>query len=165
VNPGLRPSDVAVATVPGAGVNRVRAERGGTIVCRSHEGSNVIVVVYLVVLVAGFFFLVVRPQRRQMAARRALIASVGVGDGIVTTGGIHGTVRRLGDETIELEIAPGVVVTLARGAIAGRLADDGFGATGGLGQLRSGAFEDDEAHHDLPDEPDQGRPDAAGGAG
>ena len=74
-----------------------------------------IVVVYLVVLVAGFFFLVVRPQRRQMAARRALIASVGVGDEVVTSGGIHGTVRSLGDDTVELEIAPAVVVTVARG--------------------------------------------------
>jgi preprotein translocase subunit YajC len=125
----------------------------------------VIVVVYLVVLVAGFFFLVVRPQRRQMAARRALIASVGVGDEIVTTGGIHGTVRILGDETVELEIAPGVVVTLARGAIAGRLSGDDRGGTGDLGQLRSAGFEDDEVHHDLPDEPGEGRPDAAGGAG
>ena len=115
-------------------MNRVGGGRGGTIVCRSREGCNVIVVVYLVVLAAGFFFLVVRPQRRQMAARRALIASVGVGDEVVTTGGIHGTVRTLGDGT-------------------------------GFGQLRSGGFQDDEPEHDLPDEPDEGRPDAAGGAG
>ena len=135
-----------------------------------------IVVVYLVVLVAGFFFLVVRPQRRQMAARRALIASVGVGDEVVTSGGIHGTVRSLGDDTVELEIAPAVVVTVARGAIAGRLT--GFGTPGN--ELRSAGFEDDEPHHDLSDGPGDGlpgddhpgedhpgedRPDAAGGAG
>src|SRR5690349_4020598 len=100
-----------------------------------------------------------------MAARRALIASVGVGDEVVTTGGIHGTVRTLGDDTVELEIAPGVVVTLARGAIAGRLSGDGLGDGTGFGQLRSGGFQDDEPEHDLPDEPDEGRPDAAGGAG
>lgn len=130
-----------------------------------------IVVVYLVVLVAGFFFLVVRPQRRQMATRRALIASVGVGDEVVTSGGIHGTVRSLGDDTVELEIAPAVVVTVARGAIAGRLTgidtpeDEAYG-----NELRSADFEDDDPHHDLSDGPDDGlpgdeRPDAAGGAG
>jgi preprotein translocase subunit YajC len=132
---------------------------------------SVIVVVYLVVLVAGFFFLVVRPQRRQMAARRALIASVGVGDEVVTSGGIHGTVRALGDDTVELEIAPAVVVTVARGAIAGRLTgDETTGFEGSANELRSADFEDDDPHHDLSDGPDDGlpgddRPDAAGGAG
>jgi len=126
----------------------------------------VIVVVYLVVLVAGFFFLIVRPQRRQMAARRALIASVGVGDRVVTSGGIHGIVRTLGDDSVELEIAPAVVVTVARGAIAGRVPDDDVLGPGDVGQLRSADFEDDEPDHDLPDDgPDEGRPDAAGGAG
>jgi preprotein translocase subunit YajC len=125
----------------------------------------VIVVVYLVVLVAGFFFLVVRPQRRQMAARRALIASVDLGDDVVTSGGIHGTVRALGDDTLQLEIAPGVVVTVARGAVAGRLTGEGLAGANGLGQLRSGGFEDDDPDHDLPDENGEGRPDAAGGAG
>jgi preprotein translocase subunit YajC len=126
----------------------------------------VIVVVYLVILVVGFFFLIVRPQRRQMAARRALIAAVDIGDEVVTSGGIHGIVRSLGDETLELEIAPAVVVTVARGAIAARLTEPGIG-TGGFQQLRSAGFEDDDANHDLPDddEPDGGRPDAAGGAG
>ncbi|HZP30639.1 MAG TPA: preprotein translocase subunit YajC [Acidimicrobiia bacterium] len=125
-----------------------------------------IVVVYLVVLVAGFFFLVVRPQRRQMAARRALIASVDVGDEIVTTGGIHGTVRSLHDDTVELEIAPGVVVTLARGAIAGRLGGTGVAGPGSSGPLRSAGFGDDDRERDLrDDEPGEGRPDAAGGAG
>jgi preprotein translocase subunit YajC len=125
----------------------------------------VIVVVYLVILVVGFFFLIVRPQRRQMAARRALIASVDVGDEVVTSGGIHGIVRSLSDDTLELEIAPAVVVKVARGAIATRLTGPGIGSDG-FQQLRSAGFEDDDADHDLPDdEPDGGRPDAAGGAG
>jgi preprotein translocase subunit YajC len=132
----------------------------------------VIVVVYLVILVAGFFFLVVRPQRRQMAARRALIASVGVGDDVVTSGGIYGTVRSLGDDSVELEIAPAVVVTVARGAIAGRLT----GSDEATNQLRSTGFTDDDPRNDhrtndrdddqhLDNGSGEDRPDAAGGAG
>jgi preprotein translocase subunit YajC len=121
-----------------------------------------VAVIYLVVLVAGFFFLVVRPQRRQMAARRALIASVQVGDEVMTSGGIHGTIRSLGDDSVELEIAPAVVVTVARGAIAGLL--DGPGRFGN--ELRSAGIEDDHPDHDLSDdETHDDRPDAAGGAG
>ena len=44
--------------------------------------------------------------------------SVGVGDEVITAGGIHGTIREAGDEDVRLEIAPGVVVTLDRRAIA-----------------------------------------------
>ena len=117
-----------------------------------------IVVVYLVILVGGFFFLVVRPQRRQMAARRALIASVGIGDDVVTSGGIYGTVRSLHDDTVELEIAPAVVVTVARGAIAGKLTDSGEATN----DLRSAPFGDDDP---VDDHSDDDRPDAAGGAG
>ena len=123
-----------------------------------------VAVIYLVVLVAGFFFLVVRPQRRQMAARRALIASVQVGDEVVTSGGIYGTIRALGDESVELEIAPAVVVTVARGAIAGLAG--GSDQPGRSNELRSADFGDDHPDHDLPaDTSDEDRPDAAGGAG
>ena len=86
------------------------------------------VVIYLLILAAAFFFLIVLPQRRRMAAHQALMASLHVGDAVVTSGGIHGTLRGLDERTAELEIAPSVVVTIARGAIAAKidvLTDDG----------------------------------------
>jgi len=80
-----------------------------------------IIVVYLVILVAAFFVLVVRPQRRQMAAHRALTSTLAPGDEIVTSGGLLGTIAEVHDETVDLSIAPGVIVQVARGAIARRL--------------------------------------------
>lgn len=79
------------------------------------------IAIYLVILVAAFFLLIVRPQRRQAAARRALLATLEVGDEIVTSGGILGVVVAIGDDTLDVEIAPGVVVKLARGAVAARV--------------------------------------------
>jgi preprotein translocase subunit YajC len=75
---------------------------------------------YLALLAVAFFFLIVRPQRRQVAARRALIASLEVGDEVITAGGIYGTVRELTDTTLVVEVAPGVLLTLAREAVSGR---------------------------------------------
>jgi len=75
-------------------------------------------IAWFVLLAAVFFFLVVRPQRRQIAAHRALVDSLTVGDEVVTAGGLYGTIRALRDDTIELEVADGVVVRMARGAIA-----------------------------------------------
>jgi preprotein translocase subunit YajC len=79
-----------------------------------------IVVLYLALLAGAFFFFIVRPQRRQIAARRALIASLEVGDEIITAGGIHGTVREITDATMRVEVAPGTVLTLAREAVSSR---------------------------------------------
>jgi preprotein translocase subunit YajC len=86
-----------------------------------------VIVIYLLVLVAAFFFLIVLPQRRRMASHRALMEALQVGDDVVTTGGIHGSVRELDDTLVKLEIAPGVVVTFARGAIATRITPPAIG--------------------------------------
>jgi preprotein translocase subunit YajC len=75
----------------------------------------------LAVLVVAFFVLIVVPQRRRNQARQALMASLEVGQDVVTVGGIHGTIRSLGDATLELEIAPGVVITTSRAAIGQRV--------------------------------------------
>ena len=80
--------------------------------------------VYLALLAVVFFFLIVRPQRRQMSARRELIAAVEVGDEVITAGGIYGTVREIDGDVLKIEIADGVVVTLAREAIARRRDDE-----------------------------------------
>ena len=80
--------------------------------------------VYFALLAVVFFFLIVRPQRRQMAARRQLIAAVDVGDDVITAGGIYGTVLEIDGEVLKLEVADGVVLTLAREAIARRRGDE-----------------------------------------
>ena len=83
-----------------------------------------IVIVYFLLLAVAFFFLIVRPQRRQLAARRALVAAIEVGDEIITAGGIYGRVVSAAEESLEIEVAPGVVLTLAREAIARRREDE-----------------------------------------
>jgi preprotein translocase subunit YajC len=82
-----------------------------------------VLLVYLALLAVVFFFLIVRPQRRQMAARRALISAVDVGDDIITAGGIYGTVLEINGDALKVQVADGVVLTLAREAIARRRDD------------------------------------------
>jgi preprotein translocase subunit YajC len=77
-----------------------------------------VIILYFVVIAAAFFVLIVLPQRRRAAAHRALLESLAVGDEVVTIGGIFGTIREIDEDRIELEVAQGVVVTIARNAIA-----------------------------------------------
>jgi len=78
------------------------------------------IVLYLALLAAAFFILIVRPQRRQMATRRALIASLEVGDEVITAGGIYGTILEISDTEMQIEVAPTVVLKMAREAVSAR---------------------------------------------
>ena len=76
-----------------------------------------LVIVWLVLMVGAFYLLLWRPQQRRMAMVRALQSQLQQGDEVLTTSGIYGRVVRLGDDDAELEIAPGTVIRVARGAI------------------------------------------------
>lgn len=116
-----------------------------------------IIVLYLVLLAAAFFFLIVRPQRRQMAARRALIASVEVGDEVITAGGIYGTVREMSDTKLVVEVAPGILLTLAREAVSSRPSDEPpRGATLEAGPEGTGQAQGEPTERGRDDEPDAG---------
>lgn len=83
-----------------------------------------VAILYFVVLAAAFFLLIVRPQRRRAAAHQALVKALEPGDDVITTGGIFGVIRAVDDETVDLEVAPGTVLHLARASIAQRVPDD-----------------------------------------
>lgn len=75
--------------------------------------------IIVVILGLAYFFLML-PARRRRTAHANMQDSVAVGDEVITAGGLHGHVKELDDETntVQLEIAPGVVVKLDRRAVA-----------------------------------------------
>ena len=73
---------------------------------------------WLVVMLGAFYVLLIRPQRRQVAAHQALMASLAVGDEVMTMGGIFGRIRSLDAEVVDLEVAPGTSLRVARSAIS-----------------------------------------------
>ncbi|HVQ94633.1 MAG TPA: preprotein translocase subunit YajC [Mycobacteriales bacterium] len=75
----------------------------------------------LLLLLLAFVVLIVLPGRaRSRAAQRAqeLQDSLTIGTEIMTTSGLYGRITELHERTLELEIAPGVVVQWARAAVA-----------------------------------------------
>ncbi len=75
-------------------------------------------------LLALMWLLLIRPQQARVRKQRELVASIQVGDEVLTLGGIIGTVRVLGDEELRLEVSPGVELRLLRGAVSRRLEPD-----------------------------------------
>jgi len=73
----------------------------------------------ILLLVIIFWLLIFRPQQKRMKEQRAMLSAIRRGDTIVTTGGIVGKVTKAQDgEDLEVEIAQGVKVKVARGMIA-----------------------------------------------
>jgi preprotein translocase subunit YajC len=64
------------------------------------------------------YVLVVLPQRRRQGAHRRMLDQMELGDEIITSGGIYGFVRGIGDEDLSLEVAEGTVVRVSKRAVA-----------------------------------------------
>ena len=73
---------------------------------------------WMILMLGAFYMLLVRPQRRNMAAHQALIANLAEGDEVMTMGGIYGRIQKLGEEVVELEVAPAISFRVARSAIS-----------------------------------------------
>jgi preprotein translocase subunit YajC len=74
----------------------------------------------LFIAIAVVFLLVLPMRQRNRALQRArqLQESLGPGTEVMTTSGLYGTVVSIGDDTVDLEISPGVSVRWAKAAIA-----------------------------------------------
>jgi preprotein translocase subunit YajC len=75
-------------------------------------------IIYVVAFIAIFYFMAIRPQQRQRKAHAALLGSLKKGDRIITAAGIYGTVKRVEDNIVVVEIAKGVTVKISRRAVA-----------------------------------------------
>ncbi|MEU4672720.1 preprotein translocase subunit YajC [Amycolatopsis sp. NPDC023774] len=80
--------------------------------------NNLLLPLLLLVVVAVPLVLGTRKQKKQQAAQQDLQKSIAPGDRVMTTSGLYGTVADAsGDDTIDIEIAPGVVTTWLRIAV------------------------------------------------
>jgi preprotein translocase subunit YajC len=72
----------------------------------------------LILILGAAWLLFIVPARRRRQSHQSMQDSVDIGDEIITAGGLHGFVREMGDDTLRVEISPGVVATLDRRAVA-----------------------------------------------
>jgi len=90
------------------------------------------------------YFVLIRPQQRQAKEARELMASLAVGDEVVTTSGIHGFINSLEDTVVWLEIAVDVELKMSRTAIAGKITDDPEASKEAEEEAKAGLGDTDE---------------------
>ena len=80
--------------------------------------------VLITIALLGFWLIVMRPARVQQRRVAQLQAEVQVGDEVILSAGIFGTVVAIDGERVQLEIAPGTVITVARQVVVRRAPDE-----------------------------------------
>jgi preprotein translocase subunit YajC len=74
--------------------------------------------IIMVLMLGVMYVLMIRPQRQRQAQQQSMIDGADVGDDVLTTGGIYGTVIQAEDDDIVVEIAKGISVHMTRRGIA-----------------------------------------------
>jgi preprotein translocase subunit YajC len=85
---------------------------------------DLVIFLPLIIIMGLFMFFASRRQKKAMQATIDLHESLQIGDRIHTTSGMEGTITGIGDDTIELEIAPGVVTTWMKLAVRDKIEPD-----------------------------------------
>ena len=79
--------------------------------------SVVTQLVFFAAIFAIFYFLLIRPQQKQKREREDMLRAVKRGDRVVTSGGLHGTVASLDDQTVTVRVTEQVRLVFDRSAI------------------------------------------------
>jgi preprotein translocase subunit YajC len=78
----------------------------------------------LIVIMGAFMFFSSRRQKKAMQATIDLHESLAVGDEIMTTSGLFGTITGVTDSKVDVELAPGVRVSMLKLAVKEKVSDD-----------------------------------------
>ena len=70
-------------------------------------------------ILAIFYFILLLPMRRRQKKVREFLAALKVGDRVVTSGGLFATITRIGDDSLQVQVAERVRVEISRNAVVG----------------------------------------------
>lgn len=87
------------------------------------QGGGITAFLPLIVLAGVFWFMIMRPQQRRTAEHKRLLSDVKQGDKVVAAGGIVGTVRRVDDDSLSLQVAENVVIKVDKGSVTKKFVD------------------------------------------
>jgi preprotein translocase subunit YajC len=81
--------------------------------------SPLIQLVPFALVLAIFYFVILLPMKKRQKKVEEFLAALKVGDKVVTSGGLFGSIAKIGDDAVQLQIAPNVRVDISRAAIVG----------------------------------------------
>jgi preprotein translocase subunit YajC len=82
-------------------------------------GSPLLQVVPFVLILAIFYFIILLPSKKKQQKVQEFLDNLKVNDRIITTSGIYGQVTRLGEQSVQIQIADKVRVEVSKAAVGG----------------------------------------------
>jgi len=83
------------------------------------SGSPLLQLVPFVLILAIFYFIILLPSKKRQQKVQAFLDNLKVNDRVITTSGIHGQITRLGEQSVQIQIADKVRVEVSKAAIGG----------------------------------------------
>ncbi len=95
----------------------VAKDMGQNAALAAQQGGTWSMIIYCLFIVAILYFFMIRPNKKRMAEYQKMIDSIKIGNRVLVAG-MYGTVKKVNEKTIEVEIAKGVVVEMNKNAVA-----------------------------------------------
>ncbi len=83
-------------------------------------GSLLALLPPMIMMFLIFYFVLIRPQQKKQQESRKMLDDLKEGDNVITLSGIHGTIKKIKDETVMLQIADNVRVKINRSSIGNK---------------------------------------------
>jgi preprotein translocase subunit YajC len=82
-------------------------------------GSPFLQLIPFVLVLGIFYFIILLPMKRKQQKVQQFLEALKVGDRVITTGGIYGQVTRLGEQSLQLQIADKIRIEVAKASVGG----------------------------------------------
>jgi preprotein translocase subunit YajC len=83
------------------------------------QPSGLLQLLPFAIILGIFYFLILLPMKKRQKKIQEFQESLKVGDKVITTSGIYGQVTRIGEKSLQIQIADRVRIEVARAAVAG----------------------------------------------
>lgn len=84
---------------------------------QAQGGGGLSGMLMIVAMIVIFYFFMIRPQSKKQKEIKKAREAMTKGDRVITAGGIHGKIRAVSELTLDLEIAPGVNITVDKASV------------------------------------------------
>jgi len=82
-------------------------------------GSPLMTLIPFALVLGIFYFVILLPMKRRQQKVQTFLGALKVGDRIVTSGGMYGSITKLNEQSVQLQVADKVRIEVSRAAIVG----------------------------------------------
>src|SRR5258708_26292418 len=82
-------------------------------------GSPLLQIVPFILILGIFYFIILLPSKKKQQKVQEFLTGLKVNDKIITTSGIYGQITRLGEQSVQVQVADKVRIEVAKAAIGG----------------------------------------------